>query len=66
MNSAPQNILLLIWFRVLGQEFGQGHIAMLVSGKNYEEGFLVGMTGLKNGEGMTVAMVCYDTMLQCK
>ena len=52
--------------KVLGQEFGQGHIAMLVSGTNYEEGILVGMTGLPNGEGRTVAKVCYDTMVQCK
>ena len=52
--------------KVLGQEYGQGHIAMLVSGTNYEEGILVGMTGLPNGEGLTVANVCYDAMVQCK
>ena len=52
--------------KVLGQEFSQGHIAMLVSGTNYDEGLLVGMSGLPNGEGMTVAKVCYDTMVQCK
>ena len=39
---------------------------MLVYGTNYEEGILVGMTGLPNGEGRTVAKVCYDTMVQCK
>ena len=52
--------------KVLGQDFGQGHIAMLVSGTNYEEGILVGMAGLPNGEGLTVANICYDAMVQCK
>ena len=49
-----------------GQEFGQGHIAMLVSGNDYEEGILVGMSALPNGEGLTVAKVCYDAMVKCK
>jgi hypothetical protein len=39
---------------------------MLVSGTKYEEGILVGITGLPNGEGLTVARDCYDAMVQCK
>ena len=52
--------------KVLGQEFGQGHIVMVVSGTDYEEGILVGMSALPNGEGLTVAKVCYDAMVKCK
>ena len=51
---------------VLGQEFGQGHIAVLLSGEKYEEGILVEMSGLPDGEGMTLANVCYEAILKCR
>ena len=51
---------------VLGQEFGQGHIAVLLSGEKYEEGILVEMSGLPDGEGLTLANVCYEAILKCR
>ena len=39
---------------------------MLVSGENYEEGIMVDMSSLPNGEGATVANVCYEGILQCR
>ena len=50
----------------MGQDFGQGHIAMLISGENYEEGILVDMSGLPNGEGAPLANACYDGMMKCR
>ena len=51
--------------QVLGQDYGQGFIAVLLSGEQYEEGLLVDVSGLPNGEGQTLANVCYDAIVRC-
>ena len=51
---------------VMGQDFGQGHIAVLLSGEGYEEGLLIDLEGLPNGEGETLATVCYEAVVKCR
>ena len=52
--------------QVLGKDFGQGHIAVLLSGERYEEGLLVDVSGLPNGEGATLANVCFEAISRCR
>ena len=52
--------------KVLGRDFGQGHIAVLLSGERYEEGLLVDVSGLPNGEGSTLANVCFEAISRCR
>ena len=51
---------------VLGKDEGDKMIAILVSGEGLEEGFLIDMFSLENGEGITVANYCGSAIERCR